>query len=482
MVETVTWTTPAMVRSLVEGGRPAIVRGSPVDEWGAMDRWTPSRLSALAPTLRNVWASSSPNFRYATEVGGGATTYEMVNMSAPEFFAAAAHPQRYVYYSAPFTSAFDEQSEAASRDVRGDRGGPEQLMALFGRGDGSGSGSGSGSGGARCVLSQEIFASSSSPPEKEEEEVEEEVNAFAWCVRGGGDAAPRHVRAAAARDDLETILWIGAPGVTTNAHFDTVHNFFVQVRGAKRFRLVAPTAASIAALRLHTKLHTSRRQSRIDLGDDEAVAASALDASRDILEVTIGPGEVLYIPPYTFHHVRALGEKGTSPPAVSLAVWSSATPEHAAIDAAEAIAVPFEMDWEAPQRRRAAAAFCWRILQGVSRVSDSKTVPAPRTVVVELLLPRCGGGSHGDRTTESFSTTCSVADQSLNRKIAKRADAVAAAFARVPARARLLYLLDYVEVVASWAEGSETDAALCSFFAKELVSCEAADVREGDEL
>ena len=451
VVPRVDWRGPSTVENLVRNGVPAVVMGSPATSWPALQRWNPPRLEALAPTMNNVYASvQSSNFVYASAVGGeddARATYSLVNMSARDFFAAAAHGQRWVYYSAPLAVMFRDAADAARADLTGPSGGPEQLAALFGRRRGS---------AGRCDLDAVMNTSGG-------------VGSV-WCVRSAGAVAVRYGRAAAVRDDVENIMWVGAPGVTTNAHFDTVHNFFVQLRGAKRFRLIAPTPHAIGALRLHSKLHTSRRQSQVDVGD-EAVAQSLARGGSAVEDVELVPGEVLYIPPFHFHHVRALGTPRASPPAVSLSVWSSAEPEHAAIDAAEAIAVPFETNWERPRRRAAAAAFVWRI---VAQLHAERAAPAPRIVVAELLLPRyAGSASPRGNATAASAAACTVADRALATKVQRRADQVAAAFGRVPTRARLLYLLDYVEVVAAWAEDSKDDDALRCFFAAALRACSA---------
>ena len=447
-VPRVDWEGASTLEYLVRSGVPAVVVGSPATSWPALQRWTPQRLEALAPTLRNVYASTqSSNFVYAAAVGGeedAPVTYSLANLSAREFFAAAAHGQRWVYYSAPLAEMFGDAADSARADVTGPSGGPEQLAVLFGR---------RRSSAGNCDLDAVSNASGASSE---------------WCVRSAGAVDARYVRAAAVRDDIENIMWIGAPGVTTNAHFDTVHNFFVQLRGLKRFRLIAPTPHAIGALRLHSKLHTSRRQSQVDVGD-EAVVRSLARGGSAVEDVELAPGEVLYIPPFHFHHVRALGAAPASPPAVSLSVWSSAEPEHAAIDAAEAIAVPFEAEWERPRRRSAAAAFVWRIL---AQLHAERAAPAARIVVAELLLPRYAGlaASRGCAAAVT-AAVCTVADRALSTKVQQRADRVAAAFARVPTRARLLYLLDYVEVVAAWAEDRKDGDALRCFFAAVLRAC-----------
>jgi hypothetical protein len=36
-------------------------------------------------------------------------------------------------------------------------------------------------------------------------------------------------------------LWVGRAGLVTSLHYDAAYNFFVQIRGSKRFRLIPPS-------------------------------------------------------------------------------------------------------------------------------------------------------------------------------------------------------------------------------------------------
>jgi len=101
---------------------------------------------------------------------------------------------------------------------------------------------------------------------------------------------------------LGSALWIGPAGTVTSLHHDTSNILFCQVLGRKRVHLVAPDEP--AMLR-----HTRGVYSRLD---PERRGPEWLDTQ--FYDLTLGPGDALFIPAGWWHHVRALD------PSISLAV------------------------------------------------------------------------------------------------------------------------------------------------------------------
>lgn len=96
-------------------------------------------------------------------------------------------------------------------------------------------------------------------------------------------------------------LWLQSRGVTTQIHFDLDENFHLQILGNKRFLLVPPSQHE--KLYLYPRIHPSYRRSQADL---EAVDLERYPRFAEVegaLEVTLKPGDMLYIPPLWFHHV-----------------------------------------------------------------------------------------------------------------------------------------------------------------------------------
>ena len=93
-------------------------------------------------------------------------------------------------------------------------------------------------------------------------------------------------------------LWVGPGGTVTPMHHDTCNILFGQVYGRKRFRLVAPWDAALLAA-------TRGVYSRLD--PEAPDLAAYPDFARSVVkDVTLDPGEMLFIPVGWWHHVRAI--------------------------------------------------------------------------------------------------------------------------------------------------------------------------------
>lgn len=104
---------------------------------------------------------------------------------------------------------------------------------------------------------------------------------------------------------MSSAIWIGPGGTVTPLHHDTSNILFCQVVGRKHFKLVAP---------LETALLEGARDMYAAV-DPDAPDLERFPWWNDVLvrEVTLGPGEALFLPVGVWHHVRSLE------PSVSLA-------------------------------------------------------------------------------------------------------------------------------------------------------------------
>lgn len=90
-------------------------------------------------------------------------------------------------------------------------------------------------------------------------------------------------------------LWVGPRGTITPWHHDLTQNFLLQIEGFKRVTLASPAET----LRMRNHRHCYSRW-----GQDARPATGA--GAPATFEVTIGPGEILFIPVGWWHHVEGL--------------------------------------------------------------------------------------------------------------------------------------------------------------------------------
>lgn len=108
-------------------------------------------------------------------------------------------------------------------------------------------------------------------------------------------------------------IWISSPGMITHGHFDQDYNFFVQLIGEKRFTLWSPSQHEL--LSVFPRVHPMWHKSQINFRHPDIQRFPSFTKSR-ALQVTVRPGDVLFIPPYNWHYVETLS------PSVSLSTWS----------------------------------------------------------------------------------------------------------------------------------------------------------------
>jgi hypothetical protein len=93
-------------------------------------------------------------------------------------------------------------------------------------------------------------------------------------------------------------FWFGPRGTVTPLHHDLTNNFMAQVRGRKLVRLIAP-------YELPDVYNTRHCYSAVDL---DAVDLDRFPLFRNVtvMDVTIGPGDLLFLPIGWWHYVRGL--------------------------------------------------------------------------------------------------------------------------------------------------------------------------------
>lgn len=96
-------------------------------------------------------------------------------------------------------------------------------------------------------------------------------------------------------------IWIGNGGNVTNLHYDLSNNFLIQVAGTKVFTLFSPLD--------YDYLYAAERTARSNLSmvdpDDPDMARFPLYAGARPIRVVVSAGDILYMPPFWWHHVRS---------------------------------------------------------------------------------------------------------------------------------------------------------------------------------
>jgi hypothetical protein len=97
------------------------------------------------------------------------------------------------------------------------------------------------------------------------------------------------------------MMWIGPAGTVTSLHHDLTDNFIAQLAGRKRVKLVP--AADVGKLYNHEHVF-----SEIPDLDDPALDRSGfpLLSEARVYDVTLGPGEIIFVPLAWWHQVKSL--------------------------------------------------------------------------------------------------------------------------------------------------------------------------------
>jgi len=106
------------------------------------------------------------------------------------------------------------------------------------------------------------------------------------------------------REMKSQFMWISSQGAQTHTHFDQDDNMFIQLIGKKKFTFWLSPQTS----RMHTypKIHPLWHKSQIDFEASTDLPEYDDFKNAQAVEVVVGPGDLLYVPPYTWHHVQTL--------------------------------------------------------------------------------------------------------------------------------------------------------------------------------
>ena len=170
-------------------------------------------------------------------------------------------------------------------------------------------------------------------------------------------------------------VWLGTDGATTPLHYDTQHNVYAQLHGAKEFWLLPPFAVRRGDVHLYPRIHPLSHFVR-GFRDDASNVAEALNwdytgqrhacfeddahySGRCMMHIRLEAGAILYLPPFWLHRATC-----RSASCVSTNVWVPSRAMHR-MQAIEEMPLPFESDWALPTRHAAVLAFLRALLHWV---------------------------------------------------------------------------------------------------------------------
>ena len=160
-------------------------------------------------------------------------------------------------------------------------------------------------------------------------------------------------------------VWIGQPNVIAHTHYDGYHNFYAQLYGTKKFTLLRPT--QWPGLYPYPFLHPSHAQAQVNLSRLEDAKEFPLSSQLEVYEVTLEPGDLLYMPPLWFHYVQSLSIS------ISVNVW---TDSEQSILMEEAFGLPLpinQVKWHGEHLKAIAGSML--IVSVVDRVCKARKFP-----------------------------------------------------------------------------------------------------------
>ncbi|EJD54548.1 Clavaminate synthase-like protein [Auricularia subglabra TFB-10046 SS5] len=107
-------------------------------------------------------------------------------------------------------------------------------------------------------------------------------------------------------DQWRTNVWIGTAGTWTPLHRDPYHNLFCQIAGQKHVRFFPPSCAE--QLYLLTDPFHKNTSSITSPSPDRSQFPRYYHALKDSWEVTVSPGDTLFLPKGYYHSVEGLSK------------------------------------------------------------------------------------------------------------------------------------------------------------------------------
>lgn len=214
-------------------------------------------------------------------------------------------------------------------------------------------------------------------------------------------------------------LWIGGKRSTAQAHFDAFHNAFVQILGTKTFLLYPPD--QWLYMYLYSRHHPSYRQSQLNFQEDDwnhlhKKYPLSSKLGKPYL-VKLNPGDMLYLPPYWFHHVEA-----SETLSISVNVWTDCR-DADIYEEMLSHPIPFESDWGKEKKQQAAKIYLTIFLEQLiqnypSVIPELKGIQTAKDYIQQVIIYSRYRYLFDENIVPS-SMPCAKNDNSLKESIGK---------------------------------------------------------------
>ncbi|GBG29014.1 Lysine-specific demethylase 8 [Hondaea fermentalgiana] len=238
------------ISAIIDKGEPMVIINAPTDTWKAVPKWTSTYIAETVPELKGVRSKKTSDVFYNENLNSMAKAALEVDIG---------HAPTEETLESMATQDFFARTASNGED-------------------------------GSASTSYEYFADNLFEPELEALRLDlASSNESAPAAESGVEvftSAKRHENA---------YLWLARSRIKAALHYDTANNFNVQVMGRKQFS-VAPPAQWYNA-EIYPSFHVSARQSRLP------APWKPVFGKRN---VTLMPGQVLYIPAYHLHTAESV--------------------------------------------------------------------------------------------------------------------------------------------------------------------------------
>ena len=253
-----------------------------------------------------------------------------------------------------------------------------------------------------------------------------------------------------------SFFFFSSPGSTASTHCDTLHNYYLQLHGRKRWRIFPPQAI-LDNLYTHAEHHPRHTVSQV-IGDivsrshDPAVLQQFPGlAGLQGWEVEMAEGDLLYVPPYFSHHVTALDTS------ISMYAWGEIT-EEADLKSIESTGLPILHNWDMDAAIHGILAYAFHLATEVAGLSISEVTEQWRRRYAhtkrhqEHAFETAGVNSNRILQACSHASTSTPVDNGLAAYISRVSEVVDRVEAASPSGVKAIQtilVLDHVERVVA---------------------------------